>query len=79
MASTEFDKLLLNNLEAINKKLDALNERFNNLPCATNNVRISLLEQKETDRKENRNFVWAGLLAAVGAFGLSLWNWVKGT
>ena len=75
--ASEFDKLLLSNLEAINKKLDALNERFNNLPCATNNVRLSLLEQKEIDRKETKNFVWAGFLAAVGAFGLSIWNWIN--
>jgi len=75
--TSEFDKLLLSNLEAINKKLDALNERFNNLPCATNNVRLSLLEQKEIDRKETKNFVWAGFLAAVGAFGLSIWNWIN--
>ena len=75
--ASEFDKLLLSNLEAINKKLDVMNERFNNLPCATNNVRLSLLEQKETDRKETKNFVWAGFLAAVGAFGLSIWNWIN--
>ena len=75
--ASEFDKLLLSNLEAINRKLDAMNERFNNLPCATNNVRLSLLEQKEIDRKETKNFVWAGFLAAVGAFGLSFWNWIR--
>ena len=75
--ASEFDKLLLSNLEAINKKLDDMNERFNNLPCATNNVRLSLLEQKEIDRKETKNFVWAGFLAAVGAFGLSIWNWIN--
>ena len=75
--ASEFDKLLLSNLEAINKKLDDMNERFNNLPCATNNVRLSLLEQKETDRKESRNFMWACFLAAIGAFGLSFWNWMK--
>jgi len=76
--ASEFDKLLLSNLEAINKKLDAMNERFNNLPCAANNVRLSLLEQKETDRKDNKNFMRACGLAALGAFGLSLWNWFKG-
>jgi hypothetical protein len=75
MASTEFDKLLLSNLEAINRKLDAMNTRFDNLPCGVNNVRIDRLEQKEIDRKESKNFMWAGFLAAVGAFGLSIWNW----
>ena len=77
MASAEFEKLLLFNLEAINKKLDVMTERFNNLPCATNNIRIDRLEQKETDRKESRNFMWACFLAAIGAFGLSFWNWMK--
>ena len=75
--ASEFDKLLLTNLEAINKKLDAMNERFNNLPCAANNIRIDRLEQKENDRKETNNFVRAGFLAAIGAFGLSFWNWMK--
>jgi len=75
--ASEFDKLLLSNLEAINKKLDDMNERFNNLPCAANNIRIDRLEQKENDRKETNNFVRAGFLAAIGAFGLSFWNWMK--
>lgn len=75
--ASEFDKLLLSNLEAINRKLDSLNERFEKLPCATNNVRIDRLEQREIDRKDSKNFIWAGFLAAVGAFGLSFWNWIR--
>lgn len=76
MASAEFDKLLLSNLEAINKKLDDMNTKFAALPCADRLVRIDRLEQKEIDRKETKKFMWAGFLAAVGAFGLSIWNWV---
>lgn len=79
MGSTEFDELLLSNLEAINKKLDTMNERFEKLPCGVNNVRIDRLEQKETDRKESKNFMRACGLAAIGAFGLSVWTWLKGT
>jgi hypothetical protein len=74
----EFDKLLLQNLEGINKKLDALDNRFNNLPCSSHDLRVDRLEQKEADRKEHKATMWGLAFTAVGAFGLGIWNWLRG-
>jgi hypothetical protein len=76
VANIEFDKLLLSNLEAINKKLDDLQDDFKNLPCGDRLVRIDRLEQQQIQRKENKALIWGGFFAALGAFGLSLWNWM---
>jgi len=78
MANTEFDKLLLQNLEGINKKLDMMNEKFEKLPCGERLVRIDRLEQKEQERKENKALIWSAFFAAIGAFGISAWHWLKG-
>jgi hypothetical protein len=76
MSNVEFDKLLLQNLEGINKKLDTMQKKFDDLPCADRLVRIDRLEQKQIERKENKTLIWSGIVTAVGAFGLSVWNWI---
>jgi len=76
VANIEFDKLLLQNLEAINKKLEDVNKKFDDLPCSDRLVRLDRLEQQVINRKETSALMWSVLVTAIGAFGLSIWNWV---
>jgi hypothetical protein len=76
------DQLILDMLHQLDEKVCQLDrkfdEKFGGLKCQDQNIRIDRLEQKELDRKDHKKTLWAVALAAVSAFGLSLWQWIKG-
>ena len=75
------DELILQMLHQLDEKIirieTKLDEKFNGLACSAQNIRIDRLEQKEAERKDNKAMFWTIAIAAVGAFGLSLWNWIR--
>jgi len=73
------NELILEMLHNLDVKIIQMDKKLDNLPCAAQNIRIDRLEQKELGRKESKATMWSIALAAVGAFGLSLWTWLKGT
>jgi len=77
------NELILENLKAINTRLDQLDNKleikFQSLKCSEQNVRIVTLENESKDRKEHKATMWGIAIAAISAFGLSIWTWLKGT
>lgn len=87
------NELILDMLERMERKLDQLDRkmdmkhtelaekvdaRFESLTCQDQNLRIDRLEQQEFQRQGNKGLIWAGVFTALSAFGLSLWQWIKG-
>jgi hypothetical protein len=76
------DELILQIVEGLDKKLDHLNmkmdDRFANLKCNEQNLRITRIEDKLQDQRDHRKTLFAIGVAALGAFGLSLWQWIRG-
>jgi len=82
VSDIELQRMILRMLEGLDKKFDDLNvkvdARFSALKCNDQNLRIDRIEQREADRKESKALIWTGLFTAFGAFGMSLWQWMKG-
>lgn len=74
------NELILDILGKMDKKIDNLDakmeSKFGNLKCGEQNIRIDRIEQREKDQQEHKAKFWAIALAALGAFGLSVWNWI---
>jgi hypothetical protein len=71
-------------MEQLDQKIDLkhnelvakVDQKFNGLKCADQNLRIDRLEQKEIERKEGKALTVTALLAGVSAFGLTAWQWM---
>jgi len=86
VSDIELQRMILRMLEGLDKKFDDLNvkvdARFSALKCGEQNLRIDRIEQREVERKESKaeskTLVFTALFTAVSAFGMNLWQWVKG-
>ena len=75
------NELIIEMLEKMDRKLDQYNQKledkFNKLPCGERIIRLDRLEQKEMERQDSRKLIWSAFFAALGAFGLGIWNWLR--
>jgi hypothetical protein len=76
------DQLILDMLTKLDKRVEQLSQKmdskFESLGCVNHALKLDRIEQTLAGQKERGAAWYAAFLAVVGAFGLSLWTWLKG-